>query len=88
MRVSFRIAWRCVDSLRGENGAMECVVTGHCLVPASLSFRRDIHLNFMRIPCKAIEIDEEWFEGALPNHYGTKYRATAHRLSPLVVVRK
>lgn len=42
----------------------------------------------MRIPCKAIEIDEEWFEDALPNHYGTKYRATAHRLSPLVVVRK
>ena len=68
--------------------SMECVVTGHCLVPASLSFRRNIHLNFMRIPCKAIEIDEEWFEGSLPNHYGTKYRATAHRLSPLVVVRK
>ena len=67
---------------------MECVVTGHCLVPASLSFRRNIHLNFMRIPCKAIEIDEEWFEGSLPNRYGTKYRATAHRLSPLVVVRK
>ena len=67
---------------------MECVVTGNCHASASLSLWSYVHLNSLRIPCKAIEIDEEWFEGSLPNHYGTKYRATAHRLSPLVVVRK
>ena len=81
----------CMDvfGLLSQGGwNMECVVTGNCLLPVSSSLLRNIHLNFMRIPCKAIEIDEEWFEGALPNHYGTKYRATAHRLSPLVVVRK